>query len=53
MSISFKKQPHKPDRKNFIGGSDVRIIMGKDEKALHRLWREKRVRSPISTCQAY
>jgi predicted phage-related endonuclease len=29
-------------RRNFIGGSDARIIMGKDEKALHRLWREKR-----------
>src|SRR5712672_2800316 len=42
MSISFKKQPHKPDRRNFIGGSDARIIMGKDEKALQRLWREKR-----------
>src|SRR3982074_699545 len=41
MSISLKKQPHKPDRINFIGGSDARIIMGKDEKALHRLWREK------------
>ena len=27
---------------NFIGGSDARIIMGKDEKALLRLWREKR-----------
>src|ERR1700731_782843 len=32
----------KLDRKNFIGGSDARIVMGKDEKALHRLWREKR-----------
>jgi predicted phage-related endonuclease len=31
-----------PDRRHFIGGSDARIIMGKDEKALHRLWREKR-----------
>ena len=30
------------DRKDFIGGSDARVIMGKDEKALHRLWREKR-----------
>src|SRR5450631_4715257 len=30
------------DRSQFIGGSDARIIMGKDEKALHRLWREKR-----------
>ncbi len=27
---------------NFIGGSDARIIMGKDEKALLRLWQEKR-----------
>src|ERR1700716_322657 len=42
MSISLKKQPHKPDRMNFLGGSDARIIMGKDEKALLRLWREKR-----------
>src|SRR5258708_10671768 len=42
MSISLKKQSHNPDRMNFIGGSDARIIMGKDEKALHRLWREKR-----------
>jgi len=25
------------DRKNFIGGSDARVIMGKDEKALLRL----------------
>src|SRR5215831_7596240 len=29
-------------RKNFIGGSDARIIMGTDEAALLRLWREKR-----------
>src|SRR5260370_6791084 len=42
MSNSLKKQPHKPDRMNFIGGSDARIIMGKDEKELLRLWREKR-----------
>jgi predicted phage-related endonuclease len=27
---------------NFIGGSDARIIMGKDERGLLRLWREKR-----------
>jgi predicted phage-related endonuclease len=31
-----------PDRRYFIGGSDVRIIMGDDEGALLRLWREKR-----------
>src|SRR5471030_729776 len=30
------------DRRSFIGGSDARIIMGDDETALHRLWREKR-----------
>ena len=31
------------DRRHyFIGGSDARIIMGDDEAALLRLWREKR-----------
>src|SRR3984893_7844796 len=30
------------DRRRFIGGSDTRIIMGHDEAALLRLWREKR-----------
>jgi hypothetical protein len=29
-------------RRHFIGGSDARVIMGQDEKALVRLWREKR-----------
>src|SRR5580658_738532 len=29
-------------RRHFIGGSDARIIMGNDEAALMRLWREKR-----------
>ena len=29
-------------RQSFIGGSDARIIMGSDESALQRLWREKR-----------
>jgi predicted phage-related endonuclease len=29
-------------RCSFIGGSDARIIMGSDEAALVRLWREKR-----------
>jgi len=32
----------KSDRRHFIGGSDARIIMGNDENALLRLWREKR-----------
>jgi predicted phage-related endonuclease len=30
------------ERRSFIGGSDARTIMGSDEKALLRLWREKR-----------
>jgi hypothetical protein len=30
------------NRRSFIGGSDARIIMGDDETALLRLWREKR-----------
>ncbi|SEE51221.1 YqaJ viral recombinase family protein [Bradyrhizobium erythrophlei] len=32
----------KTDRRRFVGGSDARIIMGADEAALVRLWREKR-----------
>jgi predicted phage-related endonuclease len=30
------------NRRPYIGGSDARIIMGADEAALLRLWREKR-----------
>ncbi len=30
------------DRRAFIGGSDARIVMGNDEAALLRLWKEKR-----------
>src|SRR3954449_2614604 len=30
------------NRKSYIGGSDARTIMGRDEHALIRLWREKR-----------
>jgi predicted phage-related endonuclease len=30
------------DRRGFIGGSDARVVMGSDEQALIRLWREKR-----------
>jgi predicted phage-related endonuclease len=32
----------KSDRRYFIGGSDARVVMGKDESALLQLWREKR-----------
>jgi predicted phage-related endonuclease len=37
-------QLHQPylGRRQFIGGSDTRIIMGDDEAALVRLWKEKR-----------
>ena len=40
-----KESPTKSNtvqRRYFIGGSDARIIMGDDEAALIRLWREKR-----------
>src|ERR1700675_4203192 len=30
------------NRRHFIGGSDARVIMGQDERALIRLWQEKR-----------
>jgi predicted phage-related endonuclease len=40
QSMSWKKPEEA--RRHFIGGSDARIIMGSDEKALLRLWREKR-----------
>jgi predicted phage-related endonuclease len=33
--------PNQTSRLSFIGGSDARIIMGDDEAALLRLWREK------------
>jgi predicted phage-related endonuclease len=42
MSKSGAKIQKFVDRRSFIGGSDARIIMGSDESALVRLWREKR-----------
>jgi predicted phage-related endonuclease len=46
--MMMKKLMDRPFRNDFIGGSDARIIMGKDEEALLRLWREKRgEESPI------
>src|SRR6202162_1115599 len=47
LKRSFEMSPNKSpqalvDRRTFIGGSDARIIMGQDEAALLRLWREKR-----------
>jgi predicted phage-related endonuclease len=42
MDFERKRIPDSHDRRAFIGGSDARIIMGDDEAALVRLWREKR-----------
>jgi predicted phage-related endonuclease len=36
----YTKSPN--NRRCFVGGSDARIIMGDDEEALLRLWRQKR-----------
>jgi putative phage-type endonuclease len=41
MSTTLWTKPH-GHRRSFIGGSDARIILGTDEAALVRLWREKR-----------
>jgi predicted phage-related endonuclease len=37
-----KASPDRSIRRSFIGGSDARVIVGDDEAALLRLWREKR-----------
>jgi len=43
VSLSDSPKSRKPTvRRYFVGGSDAHIIMGKDEDALLRLWREKR-----------
>src|SRR6202790_2638095 len=42
MHFKPKQLADSHDRRSFIGGSDARIIMGNDETALVRLWREKR-----------
>jgi predicted phage-related endonuclease len=41
MKSDVWTNPYK-SRRSFVGGSDARIIMGSDEAALVRLWREKR-----------
>ncbi len=40
--IDSPKSKKRTERRYYIGGSDAHIIMGKDEDALLRLWREKR-----------
>ena len=42
LSYDERAQHDESVRRSFIGGSDARIIMGDDEAALLRLWREKR-----------
>jgi predicted phage-related endonuclease len=42
MKSGVSVTPRFSPRRSFIGGSDARIIMGNDEAALVRLWREKR-----------
>jgi predicted phage-related endonuclease len=42
MILPPNEHPSEAERRYFIGGSDARIIMGTDETALVRLWREKR-----------
>jgi predicted phage-related endonuclease len=42
MKPNLLKRAASANRRYFIGGSDARIIMGNDEAALLRLWREKR-----------
>ena len=42
MPESTRESRKNVDRRSFVGGSDARIIMGSDEGALLRLWREKR-----------
>jgi predicted phage-related endonuclease len=42
MGFEPKQIADSRDRRSFIGGSDARIIMGEDEGALLRLWKEKR-----------
>src|SRR5258708_14784856 len=46
VSVMPALQTHKtlsaPGRRHFIGGSDAPVVMGHDEGALLRLWRDKR-----------
>ena len=42
MDMHIERIADSAGRRSFIGGSDARIVMGRDETALARLWREKR-----------
>jgi predicted phage-related endonuclease len=42
MNMTIRMVADSQYRRSFVGGSDARVIMGDDEPALLRLWREKR-----------
>ena len=42
MTALINRIANTPRRRTAIGGSDARVVMGGDEAALLRLWREKR-----------
>ena len=42
MGKHVQKQLPGQERRKFVGGSDARVIMGNDERALIALWQEKR-----------
>ncbi len=46
LAMSDRTEANLSNRRSFIGGSDARIIMGNDEAALVRLWKEKRGEVP-------
>ena len=52
MSGHLTRSALTANRQAFIGGSDARIIMGNDEAALLRLWREKRGEVEPRICPA-
>src|SRR5260370_4381348 len=42
MLVNSARDSNPTRGRHFVGGSDARVIMGSDEAALLRLWREKR-----------
>jgi hypothetical protein len=52
MAQSSREPRRTAGARYFVGGSDARIIMGKDEAALLGLWREKRARPSQRTSLA-
>ena len=52
MTALTSRVANSPKRRTFIGGSDARVVIGGDQAALHRLWREKRGEPSRKTCPA-